>query len=171
MTTLGIWVHRTANILALIGGIILVVASVITCISIIGSVTYKPLPGEIELVEALCGIAVFAFMPFCQLHRGHVSVDLLIGALGNRATLYAQLVGDIVIAVLFAIVTWRHWVGTLDKMRNGETTTILELPVWWGFVAGLVLLIATVAISIYVIFVDIRDLKNDARIAVQAGDH
>ena len=171
MTTLGIWVHRTANILALIGGIILVVASVITCISIIGSVTYKPLPGEIELVEALCGIAVFAFMPFCQLHRGHVSVDLLIGALGNRATLYAQLVGDIVIAVLFAIVTWRHWVGTLDKMRNGETTTILELPVWWGFVAGLVLLIATVAISIYVIFVDIRDLKNDARIAVQAGGH
>ncbi len=48
------------------GGLCLVAACVLTGLSIIGALTIRPIPGEIEVVELLCGLAVFGFLPFCH---------------------------------------------------------------------------------------------------------
>ena len=53
-----------------------------TVVSIVGraSLTWAwvlgPVPGDFELVEVGTGFAVFAFLPWCQLKRGHATVDL-----------------------------------------------------------------------------------------------
>ena len=164
-------VYGLANGLALFGGVCLVVACALTGLSIIGGLTFKPLPGEIELVEAFCGFAVFAFMPFCQLRRGHVGVDIFVSGLGRRAMNWTQLAGDIIIALLFIVLTRQHWIGTMDKFRNGETTTLLLLPVWWGYAVGLVLLVATVLACFYSIARDVDDIRNDRAFDAPAGGH
>jgi TRAP-type C4-dicarboxylate transport system permease small subunit len=165
------WMHRLAGGLAFFGGFCLIIASALTGLSIIGSLTFKPLPGEIELVEALCGLAVFSFLPYCQLHKGHVGVDLFVNALGPKAVIWTQIVGDAVVTVLFALITWRHWLGTVDKFHNGEITTILFLPVWWGYAVAFVLLVANLAICIYTVFGDIRDLRRGKEIELPLGGH
>lgn len=163
--------HGLAASLVLFGGLCLVVACGLTVASILGGLTLRPLPGEIELVEALCGLAVFAFLPYCQLKRGHVGVDILISAFGPKAMNWTQLIGDIVIAVLIGLVTWRHAVGTMDKIGNGETTPLLLMPVWWGFAVALALLVVNVIVCLFVIAADIRDMRRGKTIVAAVGAH
>ncbi|MEC9462998.1 MAG: TRAP transporter small permease [Pseudomonadota bacterium] len=163
--------HGLAVSLVLFGGLCLVVACGLTVASILGGLTLRPLPGEIELVEALCGLAVFAFLPYCQLKRGHVGVDILISAFGPKAMNWTQLIGDIVIAVLIGLVTWRHAVGTMDKIGNGETTPLLLMPVWWGFAVALALLVVNVIVCLFVIAADIRDIRRGKTIVAAMGAH
>ncbi|MBB5274423.1 TRAP-type C4-dicarboxylate transport system permease small subunit [Rhizobium rosettiformans] len=163
--------HGLAASLVLFGGLCLVVACGLTVASILGGLTLRPLPGEIELVEALCGLAVFAFLPYCQLKRGHVGVDILISAFGPKAMNWTQLIGDIVIAVLIGLVTWRHAVGTMDKIGNGETTPLLLMPVWWGFAVALALLVVNVIVCLFVIAADIRDMRRGKTIVAAMGAH
>ncbi|MDR7026670.1 TRAP transporter small permease [Rhizobium rosettiformans] len=163
--------HGLAASLVLFGGLCLVVACGLTVASILGGLTLRPLPGEIELVEALCGLAVFAFLPYCQLKRGHVGVDILISAFGPKAMNWTQLIGDIVIAVLIGLVTWRHAVGTMDKISNGETTPLLLMPVWWGFAVALALLVVNVIVCLFVIAADIRDMRRGKTIVAAMGAH
>ena len=54
--------YGLAHVLVGFGGFCLVLACVLTAASIIGALTIRPLPGEIEVVEILCGLAVFAAM-------------------------------------------------------------------------------------------------------------
>lgn len=163
--------HGLAASLVLFGGLCLVVACGLTVASILGGLTLRPLPGEIELVEVLCGLAVFAFLPYCQLKRGHVGVDILISAFGPKAMNWTQLIGDIVIAVLIGLVTWRHAVGTMDKIGNGETTPLLLMPVWWGFAVALALLVVNVIVCLFVIAADIRDMRRGKTIVAAMGAH
>lgn len=163
--------HGLAASLVLFGGLCLVVACGLTVASILGGLTLRPLPGEIELVEALCGLAVFAFLPYCQLKRGHVGVDILISAFGPKAMNWTQLIGDIVIAVLIGLVTWRHAVGTMDKIGNGETTPLLLMPVWWGFAVALAILAVNVIVCLFVIAADIRDMRRGKTIVAAMGAH
>ena len=164
-------VHRLAGWVAIFCGLCLVAASVLTGISIMGSLTYRPLPGEIELVEILCGLAVFAFLPYCQLHKGHVGVDLFIGLMGHKAINWTQLIGDVIITLLFALLTWRHWIGTVDKFHNGEFTSILFIPIWWGYAAAMVLLLINVLVSIWTVYADIRDIRRGVDVELPLGGH
>jgi TRAP-type C4-dicarboxylate transport system permease small subunit len=160
-----------ANGLVVFGGFCLVLACGLTALSIIGGLTLRPLPGEIELVELFCGLGVFAFLPFCQLKRGHVGVDILISAFGPKAMNWTQLIGDIIIAVLTALITWRHAIGTMDKFGNGETTPLLLFPIWWGYAVALVILVANIIVSLYVIAADIRDIRQGKTIVAAMGAH
>ncbi|MDH4441883.1 MAG: TRAP transporter small permease [Rhizobium sp.] len=163
--------YALANGLVAFGGLCLVLACALTAASIVGALTIRPLPGEIEVVEILCGLAVFAFLPYCQLKRGHVGVDILISAFGPKAMNWTQLIGDVIIAVLIGLVTWRHVIGTLDKFGNGETTPLLLFPVWWGFAVGAVLLIANILVCLFIILADIRDIRDRRAIVASLGAH
>ena len=81
-------IERLARMLALLGGLVLVALTIITCISIAGraliSFGLGPVPGDFELVEAGVAFAIFAFLPWCQLNRGHATVDLFTSFLSER---------------------------------------------------------------------------------------
>ena len=159
--------------LTLLSGALLIAAVLLTCISIVGrsltSFGLAALPGDYELVEMLCGLAVFAFMPHCQLHKGHVSVDLFVSALGHQAMAWTQLLGDIVITGLVGLLAWRHALGTFDKYNYAETSFILEIPTWWPYAVALLLLILFALTSLFTIWRDIRDLSIASR--DQAVEH
>ncbi len=162
--------ERLATFFVIVGGVLLVAASALTVLSVIGSLALSPVPGEIEVVEILCGLAVFAFLPFCQLKRGHVGVDILISAFGKTAMNVSQLVGDLVITVLLSIVTWRLWVGLVDKFGNGETTALLIIPVWWGYAGAFVLLLVNILVCLAVLVSDYRHMRQGSSI-VSSGSH
>ncbi|MFN3721055.1 MAG: TRAP transporter small permease [Rhizobium rhizophilum] len=163
--------HVLAGALVAFGGLCLLLACALTILSIAGSLTIRPLPGEIELVEVLCGLAIFAFLPYCQLKRGHVGVDLVISAFGPKAMNVTQVIGDVLITLLLGLVTWRHFVGTMDKFGNGETTALLLIPVWWGYAVALALLFANLIICLFVVAADIRDIRNRRTIVASLGAH
>ena len=50
---------------------------------------------------------------------------------------------------LAVFMTWRHWLGTLDKLGNGEQTFILRLPLGWSYATGLLGGVAFVIVAAY----------------------
>lgn len=45
---------------------------------------------------------------------------------------------DLGMLIAAVLIAWRLYLGMTDKLRYGETTFIMQLPVWWGYAASLV---------------------------------
>jgi TRAP-type C4-dicarboxylate transport system permease small subunit len=145
-------VERIARLLAFAGGVILVLVAVMVCASIIGRqfdgiAFFRPVKGDYELVELGTVIAVCAFLPWCQLKRGHVAVDIVVQKMPWRARAFSGLIGEILLAVVAFVMAWRLWAGFGERFPHGsdglraalgmgsrpffpEVTYELEIPVW-----------------------------------------
>jgi TRAP-type C4-dicarboxylate transport system permease small subunit len=128
-------------------------------------------PGDFELVEALTGFAVFAFLPWCQLNRAHATVDLFTAFFPGWLNRVIDLVAEILMTIVIVIIAWRLWVGMQDKIRYTETTFILQYPVWWAYAACMVGASVAVVISTYMIFVRAAELKRGAATTQGQGGH
>ncbi|WP_191285846.1 TRAP transporter small permease [Aliiroseovarius zhejiangensis] len=136
------------------GGAILVAIALTTVVSIIGrtlsGLGLGPVKGDYEIVEMGCAVAVFAFMPWCQLKRGHVTVDIFISKLPDRMQAILGLIGDLFLTGAAFIILWRLWLGFGEKFPFGseglraalgmgdkpffpESTYELEIPLWIPF--------------------------------------
>ena len=110
-------------------------------------------PGDFELVEAGVGFAVFAFLPWCQLTRGHASVDIFTNFLPPGANRAIDVVSELLMTVVITLFAWRLWYGMHDKLRYNETTFILQFPLWWAYAACMVAAAIGVAVS-FVVLID-----------------
>ena len=162
-----------ARALAYVGGAFLVAIAAITVVSIIGrwinTGPIRSIAGDYELVEAGVGIAVFAFLPWCQLNRGHVTVDIFTNRLPAVGRAVTALLGDILIALAAYVIMWRFYLGFgekfpyfsdawRDRLSMGykpffpETTYELEIPVWIPFGLALIGAGAFFLVSAYTVW-------------------
>lgn len=147
---------------ALLGGLVLAGIAGMTVISVIGRALagygLGPVRGDFELVQIGCAIAVFSFLPWCQIRRGHVTVDLLVERFSPRVQAALRLLGDIALGAVAVLMARQLWAGMIDKFCADpsdplfgwlwnvtgiaqpycwiEATYELNLPVWWGYAAG-----------------------------------
>jgi TRAP-type C4-dicarboxylate transport system permease small subunit len=134
---IGRMLYRISVVFAAVGGLSLLGIIVLTVASVVGRELFDtPIPGDFELVEIWCAVAVFAFLPYCQLVRGNVVVDLFTenASLHTRAAL--ELAGNLMFTVIAAVLTWRLVLGGIDLAAYHEETMVLRVPAWWGFVPG-----------------------------------
>jgi TRAP-type C4-dicarboxylate transport system permease small subunit len=161
--TLASLIRGLAKGLALVGGLVLIILTVLTVISVTGRsliwLGLRPITGDFELVELGTGFAVFTFLPWCQLSRGHATVDLFASAFPSRFNRIIDLAAEILMTLMLGLIAWRLWAGMLDKLRYGETTFILQYPIWWGYAACLVAAVVAVIVSIYMVGVRYRELS------------
>lgn len=141
-TLLGRVVRFHAMVAAIAGGVVLVLATAVTVLSIIGRILIPvglgPVPGDFELVQAGVLFSVFVFMPWCHLERGHALVAIVTDWLPARYSAVLEFLWDVVMFVASALIAWRLWVGLTDKLGNGESTLLLRLPLWLIYSGGLI---------------------------------
>ncbi|MBX2854683.1 MAG: TRAP transporter small permease [Rhodobacteraceae bacterium] len=148
--------------MAYLGGVVLITLTIATCVSIIGRALVPldlgvgPIKGIYDMTEIGVAAAVFAFMPWCQFNRGHASVDLFTPLYPKLMNRFIDLMVDLGMLLIAAVGAWRLYLGMLDKMRYGETTLILQFPVWQAFLASL---IGACAFAIIAAFCVLRSLK------------
>lgn len=151
--------EKLSRWLAYAGGSVLVAIALVTVVSIIGRALIpfglKPIKGDFELVEMGCAMAIFAFLPWAQFRRGHVTVDIFIQNLPKRVQAFLGFVGDAALALAAYVILWRLWLGFGEKFPYGsdalraalgfgsrpffvETSYELELPVWIPYAVSLV---------------------------------
>lgn len=145
--------YWTARGMALIGGAVLLAVVAMACVSITGralvSFGLAPISGDFEIVEMGVGFAVFAFLPWCQYMRGHAAVDLLKPAYPRWMNCALDFIVDAAMLALAVLIAWRLWFGMMDKMRYGETTFILQFPMWQAYAAAFVGAVAFVIVAAF----------------------
>ena len=164
---------QAARLMAICGGLVLIVLIVLICISVIGrslngllhgwigavmpgisawalDLGVGPINGDFELVEAGVAFAIFAFLPLCQISAGHASVDIFTAKLPTRINRVLQLAIEVIFAVVLIAIAYQLYNGMLSKQRYGDTTFLLQFPIWWAYAASLSGSILTAVISFYV---------------------
>jgi len=126
--------RRLIDIWALAGGVILLAVVVMQVISVIGGVVWKPFPGDYEMTEVGVVIAVFSFLPHCQLHRANVSADIFTQRAPPFAIGLFGLLASIVAMGFALLLCWRMYFGMLDQKAYNYETTILQFPTWIAFI-------------------------------------
>jgi len=167
--------------MAILGGIVLSLLILMTCVSIAGRVLNTmlhgwigdlapgfaaqmldlgigPINGDFEIVEAGVAFAIFAFLPLCQLVSGHADVDILVSKFSPRAQSILRCVVEWVFAAALVLIAVQLFGGMMSKMRFGENTFILQFPVWWGYAASLVAAAVAALVGIYTAFLHLRAL-------------
>ena len=146
-------VRAVALALAVAGGAVLVFIVAVTDLSIAGRALIplglRPIQGDYEIVEAGTAFAIFAFMPWCQFNRRHASVDIFTARLPPDVLRFIDLLVDVAFVVVIAFIIWRTGIGLGDKIRNGQLTFILQMPVWWTYAVAMIGGVAWVAVSLY----------------------
>ncbi|OSQ46596.1 TRAP transporter small permease [Marivita geojedonensis] len=166
-------IERLARAMAILGGVVLTLLVLLTCVSVLGrglnsmghsdwlialSQTVAdgliasgvgPVTGDFELVEAGIAFAIFAFLPICQLYSGHATVDIFTSRLSDRVNTWLVAFWDVVLSLLIWLITWRLFAGLLDKLGNGETTFLLQFPMWWAYAASFVAALVASVTALY----------------------
>jgi TRAP-type C4-dicarboxylate transport system permease small subunit len=132
-------VRRIIELWALAGGLLLLAIVLVNAASLVGNIfLHQPVPGDFEIVEVGIAVAVFAFLPYCQITDANVTADIFTARAGPR-TLGALGALASAIALGFALLLlWRMWYGLLDYRQYRETTTIYQFPLWFAFVPILI---------------------------------
>ena len=163
-----------ARLFARLGGFALVALILLTCLSIAGrslngilhadwlqsiapgltsgllALGIGPINGDFELVEAGMAFAIFSFLPLCQLQGAHASVDIFTSALPMRASRILRMVVEVVFAAAIILIAWKLFEGMQSKLRSGQTTLLLQYPVWWGYAVSLLGAVVAAIVSVYV---------------------
>ncbi len=162
-----------ARWMAVLGGLVLVALVLITCVSVAGRILngwlhsdflqglipgpadwligigVGPLLGDFELVEAGMAFAIFAFLPLCQITRGHASVDIFTSRMPAAINRVIGVLVDLIFAAVLILIAQRLYVGTLDKMAFNETTFMLQFPIWWAYGASLFAAVVAALVAVY----------------------
>ena len=155
--------------MAWIGGAVLSALVCLTCLSILGRLVNSalqtgtipgsdwlletgigPILGDFELVEAGIAFAVFAFLPICQLTGSHAVVDVVTTHLPKRVQSILSAIWEVVFAAVLCLITAQLYGGFLSKMRSGQITFLLEMPVWWAYGLSLGGAVIAAGIAVYV---------------------
>ena len=140
---------------ALLGGVILLLIVLMTTFSAAaGFLVASPFPGDFELTEMGVAVASFAFLPYCQLTFTNVSADVFTAKMKPAKVRFLSRVGSLVAAAFSILLIWRKYQGLLDYQIYLETTTILQVPIWYAFVPSIFSLLLLLAALITFIHPD-----------------
>ncbi len=157
--------HRVAVAVAAAGGVSLLGIMLVTVASVLGREVFgRPVPGDFELVEIGCAVAVFAFLPYCQLVRGNAVVDIFTEGASPRTRAALEGAGNLLLTLIAAVLTWRLALGGVDLRTYTEETMVLRVPLWWGFVAGGLGLGLLAVVSAYATWRSFREFRSRRRI-------
>jgi len=146
---------------ALLGGAVLLGIALLTAWSAAtGFVLGKPLPGDFELTEILVAVAVFSFLPYCQLTDANVTADLFTARAGPRTVAALGLLAALLALGISVLLAWRTWAGMLDYRQFVETTAILKIPIWTAYVPAIASLVLLVLACVIVLVKSARALTG-----------
>jgi TRAP-type C4-dicarboxylate transport system permease small subunit len=100
------------------------------------------------MVQMGLALAVFAFLPLCQAHRGNVMVDTFTTRLPARAQAALDALWDILYAGFAGFIAWRLSIGAFEAMSSRTTSMVLGLPIHYAIAgcAGMAAFLALICV-------------------------
>jgi len=126
--------RRLALAFALVGAAAALAAALLTVTSVVlRALTTRPIQGDVELTQFAIAFAISLTVPWCQWRGANIIVDFFTQRLRAARVRQLDAVGALLIAVMFALLSWRSGVGAVAVYQAGETSMIRSLPMWWVY--------------------------------------
>lgn len=128
------WIAALCRVFAALGGVVLLAMMLMTVASVLRrTLLGAPIPGDFELVELGSAVAIFCFLPWCQVSGGNVLVDFFTAKSDPRRNHWLEAAGDLLYLLIAALLAWRLFHGGAEMRAYGEQTMVLRIPLWWTF--------------------------------------
>ncbi|MEO0495818.1 MAG: TRAP transporter small permease [Pseudomonadota bacterium] len=144
-------VEQIARIWALLAGAVLLAIMAATSLNtlsfLIGRFTgpfgFVPpaLPGYEDFVSLAIAVAALAFMPWCQLQRGHIAIDIIVSRLPETIS---NMIDKAWLVLLTAVCLFlAYWLATgmIEARSDNAMSPILGWPRWPFFGPGIISLL------------------------------
>ncbi|MDP2803156.1 MAG: TRAP transporter small permease [Phreatobacter sp.] len=129
-------VDRVARGLAIFGGLFMLAAAFMVTTSVLLRWLFRSgVQGDFEMVQIATAVAVFAFLPLCQLNRGNVFVDTFTLRTPARLNRFLDRLWDGLYAGFALLIGWRLIVGGLDAIASRTSSMVLAIPIGWAILA------------------------------------
>jgi TRAP-type C4-dicarboxylate transport system permease small subunit len=133
-TAIGAAIARLVRGWALLGGLLTLALAAMTAASAVSNLlTGRPFAADYELVKHVIAVAIFMFLPYCQLTGSNVTVDVFTEGMSQRAR-HAMAAFSALFAIAFSLLMLVQMTGGLRSyLRYQEVTPVLNLPLWTAF--------------------------------------
>lgn len=175
-------IKKLAQVMAVFGGLVLTLLVLLVCTSVLGrsvgtllhstfmqsnfadfsnwalALGIGAINGDFELVEAGIAFAIFAFLPLSQLSGSHATVDVFTSKFSRRTNQALRMISECLFALVLGLIAWRLFAGMEAKQRYGETTFLLQFPIWWAYAASFSGAVIAAFISFYMAIIRILEV-------------
>jgi TRAP-type C4-dicarboxylate transport system permease small subunit len=109
----------------------MVVMVITTIIDVAGAKLFRwPLPGAFEITSIL-GLVVIVFaLPYTQMLRGHIEIDIFTGLLPKRAQSILGCFMFLLGIILFVLITWQMFDFGQGLRMDHRVTETWEIPMY-----------------------------------------
>jgi TRAP-type C4-dicarboxylate transport system permease small subunit len=142
------WLSRWFNWVAASG---LVAMMVLTSADVILRSFRRPIPGTFEIVGFLCVVVIAFAIGHTQILRGHISVEIVVLRLPQRAQ---GIIGSIMCLLglgLFVLLAWQSLELARDLWLSGQVSPTEKIP-FFPFVYGIALACVPICLVLLVEF-------------------
>ncbi len=112
---------------------------------------WKPLTGSYELVEIMGALLLSLGLAYCAVHRGHVTVTLLVDSLPNRWQGIVDTLTNTISLVFISLISWGLIQYAETVHRRNLSTSSLDIPVfpvYYLVALGMIMLALTTVIEL-----------------------
>lgn len=133
-TALEALIYRAVRWWALAGGLLTLGLALMTAASALSNLaTGRPFAADYELVKHFIAIAIFMFLPYCQITGANVTVDIFTEGMSERSKM-AMSAFSALFAIAFSLLLLVQMsAGFKSYLRYVEVTPVLRLPLWTAF--------------------------------------
>jgi len=156
---------------AVLGGLVVCAISLMTAYSASQQMLFSaPFAPAYELTKLLIAVAIFAFLPYCQLTGANVTVDIFTERLSARKKALMSVLSAVFALAFSALLLRQMSLGLQDYIAFPEVTPLLQIPLWVAFPPILVSLALWVAASLISLIDALRVMRGQPPYAVYHGE-
>jgi len=119
-----------------VAGGALVAIMLLTCADVILRSFGRPIPGTFEVVGFLCVVVIAFAIAYTQILRGHISVEIVVSRLPQRARAAVSAITCLFCLVFFILLAWQSGVFGTILWLSGEVSPTEKIP-FFPFVYGI----------------------------------
>jgi TRAP-type C4-dicarboxylate transport system permease small subunit len=110
---------------------VLVIMMLLTAFDVIFRYIFnRPIAGSIELTEFMMATMVSFGIAYCAVLDGHVSVDIVVYLLPQKARTIIGTITTLLSLGLFLLITWQNLLYIKETLDSGLESPVLLLPVY-----------------------------------------
>ena len=145
---LAFWIGTVPlRVLAAVSCLVLFLMMAMTFVDVAGRYLFNsPLPALAEIVSFMMAGLVFCVLPTVCFREGHVTIDLLDGAVPPRLKRLQGVSVNAVSAGVMLFIAWRLWVKAMAHLEYEEATDELYMDIW-PFSTGMAILCTLAALA------------------------